>query len=477
LYNLNTEGTRFPALSLRGDLAFPVGSLAGTATRGSIGLLATRSWGRNRLHLNGAAGFGGKGSPSVNNELSRWWAGAAIDRTLFRSSTLLVAELHTGQATGGGRAQVVTSLGLRKQWGPTAVIDVGLHRRLSPSGPDFGVAIGVSYSFGLKDIMPTDPSPSRPAVLDSTPPRLEPRGERFYYPGAFNWDFLRRYPEAGRLFNAFDYGHAVLYERLLQLGDSSGPALEREYRYLTGDLLKDPPAWAVAEDAVAPSYSRFAWRARRVFDWAHLLHRQIYDLYADEGLSPTARDSLIERVTDVYLSNRKAALSPQPKAMHLMDEAYYSQIFRKREPAFNGLIWAYHWLQVGLYQPLVSGKSAEERAAGVRSTVARFWWMLEGGSARFPRVMPITATIAPTFAGRHPRAAAIFDNLHMMHDIISDILLSPAVPPQKRRAEIYAALREFQDSERNTVTPEEQSMMAEMMGGIEAMGGAPGQSP
>ena len=48
------------------------------------------------------------------------------------------------------------------------------------------------------------------------------RGEQFYYPGAFNWEFLRTYPEAARLFNAFDYGHAVLYERLYTKRDSAG---------------------------------------------------------------------------------------------------------------------------------------------------------------------------------------------------------------------------------------------------------------
>jgi len=37
------------------------------------------------------------------------------------------------------------------------------------------------------------------------------RDEQFYYPGKFNWAFLKSYPEGGRLFNAFDYGHAVLY--------------------------------------------------------------------------------------------------------------------------------------------------------------------------------------------------------------------------------------------------------------------------
>ena len=38
--------------------------------------------------------------------------------------------------------------------------------------------------------------------------------ESFYLPGTFNWQFRRNYSPADRLFNAFDFGHAILYESL-----------------------------------------------------------------------------------------------------------------------------------------------------------------------------------------------------------------------------------------------------------------------
>lgn len=78
---------------------------------------------------------------------------------------------------------------------------------------------------------------------------------------------------------------------------------------------------------------------------------------------------------------------------------------------------------------------------------------------------------APLFTARHPRAAAIFDNLHMMHDIISDILASDDVPRDRKRTVIYEALAEFQDGTRNVMTREEWLMICDMMGGIDAMGG------
>jgi uncharacterized membrane protein len=298
------------------------------------------------------------------------------------------------------------------------------------------------------------------------------RDEQFYYPGPFNWSFLKVYPEAARLFNAFDYGHAVLYERLLtRPAPEREAALEKEYRFLTTDLLIRPPKFAVAEEVIEPAYAKLAWQAKQMFDWAHVLHRQIYDIYADERLSIEARDALIEKVTDYYLTRKDVAFTPVPKSMALMDEQYFSQVFRERHPKFNGLIWAYHWLQVGLYEPLIAGTTLSGKKAGVKATLARFWSMLEDAPSRFPKIMPMTATIAPTFSAQHPRAAVIFDNLHMMHDIISDVLAADTVPKSRKRAVIYQQLAEFRDGTRNIMTMDEWRHMGEMMGGIAAMGG------
>jgi hypothetical protein len=308
--------------------------------------------------------------------------------------------------------------------------------------------------------------------LAATASAQDRRNEQFYFPGRFNWSFLKTYPEAARLFNAFDYGHAVLYERLLTSRPAErDSALEREYRFLTTDLLIRPPRFAIAEEAVEPGYAKLAWQAKQMFDWAHVLHRQIYDIYADERLSLAAQDSLIERVTDYYLARKDYAFTTAPKTMALMDEQPFSQTFRKAHPKFNGLIWAYHWLQVGLYEPLIAGRTAAEKKAGVKAALARFWSMLENAPDNLPSVMPMTSAIAPEFSARHPRAAVIFDNLHMMHDIISDILAADSIPRSAKRAVIYAQLAEFRDQTRNVISMEEWRMMADHMGGIGAMGG------
>ena len=312
-------------------------------------------------------------------------------------------------------------------------------------------------------------------VLGASPPPAvaqDRRDEQFYYPGRFNWRFLARYPEAARLFNAFDYGHAVLYETLLtQRGEEAARALDRAYAYLVGDLLVRPPRFAVPEEAIEPRYAKLVWRAMVMFDWAHVLHRQIYDVYADDRLPMAAKDSLIERITDYYLSRKGYAFAAVPKTMELMDSQPFSQVFRRTHPQFNGLIWAYHWLQVGLYEPLIVYETEADRHAGVDATVARFRRMLEGPPGSMPKVMPMTAAVAPEFARRHPRAAAVFDNLHMMHDIVSDLLMADSLDSGGTRAAIYAQLDEFRDSSRNVMPLEHWWMMGDMMGGVDLMGG------
>ena len=91
LYNVNTETPGFPAVSLRGVTALPIGGLAGDAVQGQLQAIATRSWGRHRLHLNAAYRFGR--DETVAGGLDRWWAGGALDRTLVRHSVAAIVEM------------------------------------------------------------------------------------------------------------------------------------------------------------------------------------------------------------------------------------------------------------------------------------------------------------------------------------------------------------------------------------------------
>lgn len=465
-YNLSAEGRRHPAVAVRAEAHLPWGALAPDGTELTVKGIATRTLGRERLHLNLAwtalHDESGQGAPG-----GRWAAGVAMDRTLFRSSTLIATELR---AADGGPAQGVQwglGVGFRRQWTPTLVLDAGVSRELARQARSpWTVTVGVSHAVGTGR-----------RRAGTTPARGQTtRAEWHYLPGGFNWQFLSRYPEAARLFNAFDYGHAVLYERLWGAPEDAVRQLEEvEFDFLTRDLLVRPPRFAVAEDVVEPAYARVALEAKRMFEWAHLLHRQLYDVYADDRLTREEQRELAERLTDDYQRRSDLAFTDQPKAMALMDDQPFSQYFRRHYPRMNGLIWAYHWLQVGLYEPLIAEDTPTGRKAGVTDALTRFWAMADSAPARFPAVMPMASAVAPEFSRAHPRAAAIFDNLHMMHDIISDILANPAVPREEKPDLIRAQLAEFRNGSTNLMGMEHWWMMGPMMGGVERMGGVAGR--
>ena len=289
--------------------------------------------------------------------------------------------------------------------------------------------------------------------------------EQFYFPAGHNWVFRRSYPQADRLFNAFDYGHAILYEKLYTRPDAPVSELEeKEYAFVTRRLLVSPPRVPLEEGAIEVTYARLVPEAKAMFEWAHVLHRQVYDVLGDERLSQAEKDAEIAALLRYYRSRSDVAFSARPKNMELMEGQYYSTAFREKYPKFNGLIWGYHWLQVGLYEPLMVGRTVDERQAGVTAAVTRFRQMLVDAPEHMPRVMPMTAAIAPTFAARYPEVAVIFDNLHGMHDVISDILASPAVPRERKRAEILTAARRYRDDTSFVMSMDEWLQMARAMG-------------
>jgi hypothetical protein len=154
LYNLNTESGSLPAFAVRTDLTLPVGSLAGDGTRLTLKGIATRTWGRHRLHLNGAYTLGDDRPLAAAEAAHQWWYGLAADRTLFRQSTLIVAEVYMLRSMSSEPVEVNAAIGLRRQLTPYLVGDLGVARRLRHvSGPDFEMTIGFSRAFAVAGLM------------------------------------------------------------------------------------------------------------------------------------------------------------------------------------------------------------------------------------------------------------------------------------------------------------------------------------
>ena len=161
MHNLNIETEGLPALAIRGDVLLPVGNLAPARTYSSVTGMATRTYRWARFHVNGQYTFGA--SPSTASavagpgaiEVSRWLAGAAIDKAFPLSSTLITAEFYGRKPLDSSESVEYTAgTGTRFQVSPTLSLDGGFGRRLN--GPEQGwyITFGSAYAFGIRSLFP-----------------------------------------------------------------------------------------------------------------------------------------------------------------------------------------------------------------------------------------------------------------------------------------------------------------------------------
>ena len=148
LHALNVESATLPALAVEAAVLLPVGGEAPDAAFTTLGLLVTRAFGRNRLHLNAAGTFGpSDGAPP---DLPRWGAGLALDRALPLSATLLGAELVAGDPFAAGEPlDWDVGLGGRRQLDPRLVIDSGVRYRFAGDSRGWSVRLGFGWMTAL----------------------------------------------------------------------------------------------------------------------------------------------------------------------------------------------------------------------------------------------------------------------------------------------------------------------------------------
>jgi hypothetical protein len=98
---------------------------------------------------------------------------------------------------------------------------------------------------------------------------------------------------------------------------------------------------------------------------------------------------------------------------------------------------------VAVYDPLQAAHDLDAKKQAVRPILSTYRRYLDQPPVEWT-FMPLTAELSPAFATRYPEIANIFDNLHMLHDNISDILTSERLPTwEGKRAEIYRILNAY----------------------------------
>jgi mono/diheme cytochrome c family protein len=257
--------------------------------------------------------------------------------------------------------------------------------------------------------------------------RWQPRGP---WKGAVRRDLPQLYYE----FNGIDFGHAHLAETLLETRDES--AIERA-RLEVVDFIFSSPRVPPDEEQIAPTFNRLAWEVAKTFDWAHIFHRSLYDLFASDVKD---RRAAYRNLLDDYLA-KPEAITPHRLDHHTALWSFpESKAFRDRFSKFNTQIWSYHWLQAAVYDVQLLGDVKKQQEL-MPKLIAFYHGYLRRPPVEW-QFMPMMPEAAPNFAKEFPEAAAIFDNLHMLHDNFDDILARTDLYPtlSTKRAAILRIL-------------------------------------
>lgn len=239
-----------------------------------------------------------------------------------------------------------------------------------------------------------------------------------------------------------DMCHAIVEEAL-----ATGATRDLEtasYSRMVG-MLRDTAATSERESARPPA-ERFArklstlghrYRYIQVAEVeAHEVHHQILQVLTDPNLTPSEQDRQIEEIARQYF-RLPYAITPLPMNMVWLDGQVYSGKFRRRYPKTNALLWSHHWLSNSVFDAVY--RKAQIQQAAAYSLVEDRYQKTELNRLDRP-VMPMMAQTSPAFAARFPELANLFDNLHMLHDVINDILVSEGLAAKQREQQLQRAV-------------------------------------
>jgi hypothetical protein len=260
--------------------------------------------------------------------------------------------------------------------------------------------------------------------------------------------FRAEWPDVYARLIGMERAHGVLYAALAR---GKGKLNEPEVlRLMTGRVAQTGLS-ARPDPEAEQGYAALGARAAEIIRRTHEFHREVLAIFA--GLDASNRAGALDAAVDRYLSRREVALPDVPKDMTILYDHPYTSFVdedftpRRKQPypSLTGFVWASHWFQLAVEEPLELLTDSRARLDAVKVVTERFQRKLSAGKPpdAFPTELPLSPCISPGLVSAHVRAAAIIDNLNMMHDVLADVLIHPKVGDV--RAAIDEVIAQFTD--------------------------------
>ena len=279
--------------------------------------------------------------------------------------------------------------------------------------------------------------------------------------------FKNEYPDLNAILIAMERAHGVFYGALAR---GRGKVKEADVYGLLTRRVTEGALSSRPDPEAAAGYAVLGSRGAEIIRRTHAFHREALAIFA--SLESAERERALDEAVDRYLSRPDVALPDVPKDMTILYDHPYTSIAidpgafpagptRKMAYAkLNGFVWATHWFQLAAQEPLEVFAGAAERRQGLKVVTDRFFRKLSSGKPpdAFPTELPLAPSIAPGLVTAHLRAAAIIDNLNMMHQVIADVLVHPKV--DHARTALDQVIAQFTDRRYRVVEVDDWIRMA-----------------
>ena len=243
--------------------------------------------------------------------------------------------------------------------------------------------------------------------------------------------------------------------RIVMSFAASGNARSGRLRYLATEADKGFAALGAPADAVI----------RR----AYAFQREVAAVFASRP--PHDRKAALDAAVARYRSRPDLALPDRAKDMTILYDHPYTSFIpptppnteprrRLAYPTLTGFAWSAHWYELAALQPLEPFSDKAERDRDLAIVADRLTRKLSFGKPpdAFPTELPLAPAIAPGLVALHERAAAIIDNLNLMQDVLTDVLMRPDVPNPK--AVVNEVVAQFIDRQYRCVRADEWVVVA-----------------
>lgn len=298
-----------------------------------------------------------------------------------------------------------------------------------------------SYALPHSDSeVPPVSAPESPAKGDASP-LFEKRDTVSYLRGPYNTAFFRRHNHAFRVGAALHFSHAKQHDVLLLTPLSDHERADAAFDRESVNFAQELKAWTEPhQEYYAPYTARAVWRVLRAIDWTHMHHEQTYDIMSDPDIAWREKARWTERSVRYYLDNDVAfscaPLDVTMRRVGVMMKPYFTT-FRNMYPKSNNYFYAAHWWHPVIYEAQMLAGNGPRQDEMVGETNRVYYTQVLKDR---PQRMLLLREAAPRYSRFSPESANIFDNLHMFHGIVYDILAYEAWTISEKRAELYRVI-------------------------------------